>query len=211
MALINRFFPFAAMNGAHNFRLAVSETWFIIAGVTHGLSRLTDGQKACLRMVYRHMSSKDIARALEISPHTVDQRLRVAMHSLGVDTRIDAARLLAAHESGLYQQAVYQSPHLVPDPPVPEPEALAASGLEGQADGRHFRQTQALYSAGTPPEPRIHWPLRKEGGRNNGLGAKDTLIWIVTIPAGFMVAIGMLATGLDVIATLIGSPLANFQ
>lgn len=38
------------------------------------IAELTDSRRACLRLVYRHMSSKDIARGLGISPHTVDAR-----------------------------------------------------------------------------------------------------------------------------------------
>lgn len=64
------------------------------------LSQLTDGQRDCLRLVYNHMTSKDIARTLGVSPHTVDMRLRTAMKVLGVATRIDAARLLMQDEHG---------------------------------------------------------------------------------------------------------------
>jgi IS30 family transposase len=51
------------------------------------LAKISEGQRACLRMVLQHMSSKDIARALNISPHTVDQRLKLAMRTLGAATR----------------------------------------------------------------------------------------------------------------------------
>jgi len=64
------------------------------------LDHLTDGQRDCLRLVYNHMTSKDIARSLGVSPHTVDMRLRTAMKVLGVATRIDAARLLMQDEHG---------------------------------------------------------------------------------------------------------------
>lgn len=82
--------------------------------VTDPVAQLTEGQRDCLRLVYRHMTSKDIARALGISPHTVDMRLRTAMKTLGVDGRIDAARLLfdAEGETGAYQSLIYQSPEL---------------------------------------------------------------------------------------------------
>lgn len=90
------------------------------------LAQLTDGQRDCLRLVYRHMTSKDIARTLGVSPHTVDMRLRTAMKVLDVPSRIDAARLLvhteAAAQAGgesriageeaaaaLYQSLIYQS------------------------------------------------------------------------------------------------------
>ena len=54
--------------------------------MTQHLAQLTDGQRDCLRLVYRHMTSKDIARTLGVSPHTVDMRLRTAMKVFEVDT-----------------------------------------------------------------------------------------------------------------------------
>ena len=85
-----------------------------------GLSRLSDGQRACLRMVLQHMSSKDIARELKISPHTVDQRIRIAMGHLGATSRVEAAKLLAAHENtDPYQSFIYQPPDIVDAAPIP--------------------------------------------------------------------------------------------
>ena len=82
--------------------------------VTDPVLMLTEGQRDCLRLVFRHMTSKDIARTLNVSPHTVDMRLRTAMKTLGVDSRIDAARLLVAFETGstAYQSLIYQSSEL---------------------------------------------------------------------------------------------------
>lgn len=58
------------------------------------IARLSSGQLECLRLVDRHMSSKEIAAELGVSSHTVDQRLRVALQILGVDRRAQAARLV---------------------------------------------------------------------------------------------------------------------
>lgn len=97
------------------------------------LERLTEGQRACLRMVLRHMSSKDIARALDISPHTVDQRLKLAMKTLGVGSRVEAARLFAAAEGEPpHQTLVHQSPDIASLPPAPSLAAFA--GRAGQHD-----------------------------------------------------------------------------
>ena len=68
--------------------------------VNPGLASLTDGQRDCLRYVYSHMTSKDTARILQVSPHTVDMRLRTAMKALAVGSRIEAARLLVQAEAG---------------------------------------------------------------------------------------------------------------
>ncbi len=59
---------------------------------------LTAGERDCLRRVYAHMTSKDIARELGLSNHTVDMRLRTAIKKLDVNTRIEAARLLILDE-----------------------------------------------------------------------------------------------------------------
>src|SRR6476469_7825813 len=85
------------------------------------LERLTSGQLDCLRLVDQHLSSKEIAVELNISPHTVDQRIRQALQTLGVALRTQAARLVARH-SGPYQRMIHQSPHIegVAEPDHPE-------------------------------------------------------------------------------------------
>ncbi len=60
------------------------------------VARLTPGQLDCLRLVDQHLSSKEIATELHISPHTVDQRIRQALQILGVERRAQAARIVAA-------------------------------------------------------------------------------------------------------------------
>lgn len=95
---------------------------------------LTDGQRDCLRLVYQHMTSKDIARVLNVSPHTVDMRLRTAMKTLGVPSRIEAARLLVIDEGSgdpgalPYQTLIYQPSELVPQPDQAIVSAPASNG-----------------------------------------------------------------------------------
>ena len=81
--------------------------------------KVTDPQKQCLRLVADLMSSKQIARQLDISHHTVDQRLKRAQAILGASGRAEAARMLLNHEAttkigdpGSYQNLVNQSPDL---------------------------------------------------------------------------------------------------
>ena len=80
------------------------------------IDRLTEPQKDCLRLVASLRSSKEIARILDISPHTVDQRLKRAQSILGASSRAEAARMFAKHEQlhateypALYDDLVYQS------------------------------------------------------------------------------------------------------
>ncbi|WP_448586482.1 helix-turn-helix transcriptional regulator [Thermaurantiacus sp.] len=59
-----------------------------------GVERLTEKQRQCLRLTYQHMTSKEIAPLLGLSPHSVDAHIRIAMKVLGVDSRREAARIL---------------------------------------------------------------------------------------------------------------------
>jgi len=63
------------------------------------VKRLTEKQRECLRLVYRHMETKEIARELGLSPDGVTQRIKSAMKTLGVDRRRDAALILAEAEN----------------------------------------------------------------------------------------------------------------
>lgn len=77
------------------------------------LQRLTETQKTCLRYVYEHLTSKDIARLLKCSPHTVDTHIRSAQKILNVSSRFEAARILRAFESGKKRTLSSASPPLV--------------------------------------------------------------------------------------------------
>src|SRR5687767_4058059 len=58
--------------------------------------QLTQGQIDCLLLVHQNLTSKEIAPRLGISPHTVDQRIRLALRVLGCKRRTEAARLVAS-------------------------------------------------------------------------------------------------------------------
>ncbi|MBQ1496735.1 MAG: helix-turn-helix transcriptional regulator [Sphingomonas sp.] len=66
--------------------------------VTGTIDQLTARERDCLRLVARGMSSKEIALTLGLSPLTVDGYLKEAARTLGVSSRREAARILAAHE-----------------------------------------------------------------------------------------------------------------
>ena len=55
------------------------------------LETLTAKQREVLDLLIEHKSSKEIARELGISPHTVDQRVQFAKEKLGAETRSEAA------------------------------------------------------------------------------------------------------------------------
>lgn len=56
------------------------------------LASLTPRQIAVMDRVVQRLTSKEIARELEIAPNTVDQRVRGVLAKLGAEDRDDAAR-----------------------------------------------------------------------------------------------------------------------
>lgn len=58
------------------------------------MRRLSPAQLECLQLASEHLTSKEIAKRLGISRHTVDQRLRKSIHVLQVRSRREAARLI---------------------------------------------------------------------------------------------------------------------
>ena len=183
------------------------------------IARLTDGQRACLRLVYRHMSSKDIARGLGISPHTVDARLRAAIHLLGVATRTEAALQLAAHEAGAaYQSPVYQPPYVA----APAASVMFAPDHDRGEQPDDERAFYRLPDAEAPRARRVAeavaafdrsapaaWPrhghapssLRAWGGRNDlSIGARIGVTLAIAI--GSALAFGAILSGLESLARL---------
>lgn len=59
---------------------------------------LTDKQCEALDLVLCHMSSKEIAQHLGVSPRAVDQRLDAARLKLGAATRVEAAKIYQRHK-----------------------------------------------------------------------------------------------------------------
>jgi DNA-binding CsgD family transcriptional regulator len=85
---------------------------------------LPEGQKACLRLVAQGMSSKEIAKALDLTPQTVDTYLKASMSRLGANNRREAARMLLADEAS--QKLGSPSPTLAE--PGPDRDQGASAG-----------------------------------------------------------------------------------
>jgi DNA-binding CsgD family transcriptional regulator len=124
-----------------------------------GLAALTDGQRDCLRLVYNHLTSKDIARILGVSPHTVDMRLRLAMKVLSVGSRIEAARLLVQAEAGgatpgdAYQPLIYHPSEIAGATEISDSSGPGSStgdeladDLVSVADAENWRDQSLLFS-----------------------------------------------------------------
>ncbi len=74
-------------------------------------SRLSDKQKDALDLLLQHKTSKEIGLDLEISPHTVDQRIQIAKDKLGVASRGELAIEYQRLRS-LCQQTVYEGSYI---------------------------------------------------------------------------------------------------
>jgi DNA-binding CsgD family transcriptional regulator len=136
------------------------------------LDRLTDQQRACLRMVYAHMTSKEIAPRLGIEPGSVDQHIKAAMRVLGVGERRTAARLLAEHEGA------------------------AAPGEELAV---HEEQAGFEASPG-PPLRKLQPPLPIWGGKPSDLGPVRRLAWIFAIMLMIALSFGVFIAGLEALS-----------
>lgn len=84
------------------------------------LPTLSEGERQCLRLVAQGFNSKEIARQLHVSEHTVDQRVRTSLRKYGVPSRKEAARLFVSTlqsqpQSGTYQPLIYQPEPLASD------------------------------------------------------------------------------------------------
>jgi len=61
-------------------------------------SELSEAQRQCLRLVAKGLTSKEIARHVELKPATVDQYIHRAKVLLNADDRRDAARIFLEKE-----------------------------------------------------------------------------------------------------------------
>ena len=205
-------------------RVGAARPW---SNVTDPVHQLSDGQRDCLRLVYEHMTSKDIARVLGVSPHTVDMRLRTAMRTLGVDSRIDAARRLIDSEAGTnpYQPLIYQSPELGGSPET----AIMGSPASATSDDNAVQHSDTRFSpdfgpsAAGPPRP-AGAPLLSGGnaegrfgersyaapltrsvpwGARNDLGPGARLAWIAAIAIGSALGFGAILGALEALKHLL--------
>jgi len=167
------------------------------------VARLSRGQLDCLLLVDQHLSSKEIAAELQISPHTVDQRIRGALHALGVERRTQAARIVARHQEP-YQRLIHQSPY------------VETAALEGQSVGavsHQIRHADRAGEAGNPDlnteqRPESTWsslplPFATRSHPRNEMSVGLRLLWIFLIATGAAFSAGMYLAGLESLARLL--------
>src|SRR3954471_10618525 len=169
------------------------------------IARLTEGQLDCLRLVDQHLSSKEIAAELQISHHTVDQRVRQGLHTLCVERRTQAARLVAQY-SGPYQRLIHQTPYIEALSEPSHPDAAASIQI------RHADRAGRVGTAGflTEQRPASFWPslqppFATRSNPRNEMSVGQRLFWIAAIAIGAAFSAGMYLAGLESLARLLKS------
>jgi DNA-binding CsgD family transcriptional regulator len=173
--------------------------------VAQQIARLSPGQLDCLRLVDQHLSSKEIAAELHISPHTVDQRIRQALQILGVERRTQAARIVAQYK-GPYQRLIHQSPYIPAGEQTGHPEAAVGHQIRhadraGEAGGAGFLTEQRPASFWPSLQP----PFATRSNPRNEMSVGQRLLWIATIAIGAAFSAGMYLAGLESLARLLKS------
>ena len=175
------------------------------------IARLSPGQLDCLRLVNEHLSSKEIAAELHISPHTVDQRIRGALHILGVERRSQAARLVAhyppqdaAPHSTPHQRLIHQPPYVEPDPISPQPMATVSNQIR-HADRAGGAGTAGFITEQRPTSfrPSLQMPFATRSNPRNEMSVGQRLLWIMLIATGAAFSAGMYLAGLESLARLL--------
>ena len=179
------------------------------------IARLSTGQIEVLRLVNGHLNSKEIAVRLGISSHTVDQRVRGAIHRLGVARRSEAARLVdefdranGAHQvvppaAQTYQRLIHQASDIDGET-VGIQTDVAVSFQIRHADrtggvGAVSLETEQRWTAVRPPL--LPWSTPQQPGNGWNVGQRLAVIAGIAIGASF--SAGMLLAGLESLSRLI--------
>jgi DNA-binding CsgD family transcriptional regulator len=167
------------------------------------VARLSKGQLDALLLVDQHLSSKEIAVELGISPHTVDQRIRGALQILEVERRAHAARMVG-QVHGPYQRLIHQTPHI---------ESGDRKGQPDEAVGLQIRHADRAGEAGdlgviTEQRPGPSWsslplPFATRSRPRNEMSVGLRLVWIVLIAMGATLSAGMYLAGLESLARML--------
>ena len=144
--------------------------------MTPSAGRLTPGQIDCLLLAGQHLTSKEIAPQLGISVHTVDQRIRVAMRTLGVVRRADAVRIVCEECRPFFRP---------PD-------------LGGQ---RVEIRIQSIRKTKHDPFP---LPFATAQRPYNAMSIALRLFWIAAVCLGAALSVGLYLAGLESLGRLLG-------
>jgi hypothetical protein len=151
------------------------------------------------------MQTKEIARELEISPDGVTQRVKAAMRILGVNSRRDAARMLADIEGpDLYPPQVYPPRDIAFEA---HPATFAPSTESGREQAPAMvgamREEQAAFQVAPQfRSGRSKFPLPSREGTPSDLNALQRLGWIMGLMLLIAFAFGVFLAGMEALSRL---------
>ncbi|QAY79049.1 helix-turn-helix transcriptional regulator [Sphingosinicella sp. BN140058] len=134
---------------------------------------LSEGQKNCLRLVAKGMSSKEIAKETGLTPQTVDTYVKASISRLGAANRREAARALVAWEQGGAGE------------PVPAVEAELVSNAGEQSSAESWSRWLGLPPLGGR-ENNLSWTQKTVQALQVAIVAAATLIAIALAMAGML-------------------------
>jgi DNA-binding CsgD family transcriptional regulator len=150
------------------------------------ISKLSEAQKECLRLVHAGYEGKEIARLLELSPGAVVERLRAARRTLGVGSSREAARLLAGVDGAdAYNRHVATPIGIVSAPgqdPMLDP-SIGQMGSAGASMGSVWvSDDQTPYVGGAHQSPAwMPLPFPVAGRKRNDLTVAQTMALVLAL------------------------------
>ena len=165
--------------------------------INEAVASLSPMQKTCLRLVYDHLQSKEIARQLGLSRYTVESHIKNARARLGATSRLEAARMLVAIEGDSSPPLQASSPPIaIVTTPDHASHHQGNTGVTPQSD----RRLRPLGSDGTLYQL---LPLPKRWGERNDLTSTQRL-WQMMIIIGFIcLSLGAVVTSLEALGRLL--------
>lgn len=155
------------------------------------IEKLTLRERDCLRLVARGYTTKEIAREIGVTDLRAQKIIESANRKLGVSRRMEAARLLAAHENRGVDVTPGGTATLPPCPamePSLAPEDTAGRPMTLREERTPFGETHDPATFGRP--------LRQRGDTHNDLSTWQRAIWIAILCAIVFLGLGALARGL---------------
>lgn len=163
---------------------------------------LSERQRACLRLVRDMRKSKEIARELGLSSHTVDSYISEAIEKLGASDRYHAARLLAEHEAPLPPQSFIPDLSRVEHTIDPGP-TLAPQTWDSSETGDEAILARPIGLMSRPASHPFPLPVPTQRRPLNDLSARSRIGWIIAIAIGSLLAFGSLLNAFDVLSRIL--------
>ncbi|WP_218668010.1 LuxR C-terminal-related transcriptional regulator, partial [Sphingopyxis sp. KK2] len=174
-------------------------------GLLARVERLSATELACLEHVRKDMTSKEIARALGLSPNYVDVCLKSAAQKLGARGRQVAANMLGEAqamrenpgEDSTPSNLMLQTARLSSPADLPNNRASAGEG-NGPVDPSQDKapKPESSDSGADRSWLREPHPLAKFFGGENRLSKTHRMMWILAIAVIVAIAYGGIVNGL---------------